>query len=148
MLYSTYLLYSTLELMKVVCGALPCPQTGEAMSEGTFVVAKPPTDDAGNEAPAQQGSVEAPAGLSARARAKRAFGASFSSLWCSSARASSVAPTAPLGEAVTPRRSLPLVQRFSDWCVRRPSVSRVRRPLSTLSERCPANTPSPLSDAS
>ena len=85
--------------MKVVCGALSCPQTGEAMSEGTFVVAKPP-DDAGNEVPAQQGSVEAAAGLSARARAKRAFGASFSSLWCSSARASSVAPTAPLGEAV------------------------------------------------
>ena len=43
-------------------------------------------------------------------------------------------------------RSLPLVHRFSDWCVRRPSISRVRRPLSTLSERCPANTPSPLSD--
>ena len=74
------------------------PQTGEA---------KPP-DDAGNgpntEAlPELLGELdlEAPVGLlSARARAKRAFGASFSSVWCSSARASSVAPTAPLGEAV------------------------------------------------
>ena len=105
------------------------------MSEGTLgdgAMYGPNTEEAVSELG------ESPVGLlSARARAKliapglRAAVRASLSLWSELGR-----------EAVggTPRRSLPLVDRLSDRCV--------RRPLSTLSERCPANTPSPLSDVS
>ena len=128
--FATYLLVrpitpSTLELIKVVCGG---PSEGEAISEGTLGDDARFTYGPNTEALSELG--ESPVGLlSARARAKLILAAVWASL-------SLLSEFGREAVCVTPRRSLPLVHRLSDWCV--------RRPLSTLSERCP----SPLSDVS